>query len=75
MSDLTSHIFGEEEQGRIEFIAKENGIFCGSEIIRSGYQVLDQEMKIELKRFRWRPSGKGANPCDRKGSCSFLVKR
>lgn len=40
--DITSElIFGNEKKGKIVFIAKENGIFCGEDIIRTGFSVLD----------------------------------
>ncbi|MBT2688076.1 carboxylating nicotinate-nucleotide diphosphorylase [Bacillus sp. ISL-47] len=48
--DLTSElIFGEGNTGKVVFIAKENGIFCGEEIIRSGYAVLDSRVDIDLR--------------------------
>lgn len=48
--DTTSElIFGEEEQGELVFIAKENGVFCGEEVIRTGFNVLDGEIIIEQK--------------------------
>lgn len=47
--DTTSElIFGDEEQGELVFIAKENGIFCGEEIIRTGFTLLDNDVVIDL---------------------------
>lgn len=48
--DTTSElIFGDEEQGELVFIAKENGIFCGEEIIRTGFTLLDSDVVIDLE--------------------------
>ncbi|MDZ5470834.1 carboxylating nicotinate-nucleotide diphosphorylase (plasmid) [Bacillus sp. 31A1R] len=47
--DVTSElIFGEEEQGEIVFIAKDNGIFSGEEIIRTGFAILDESAEATL---------------------------
>jgi len=48
--DLTSDaIFPETEQGRGVFLAKENGILSGLEIIREAYHLLAPEMRVELR--------------------------
>lgn len=48
--DTTSElIFGDDEQGELVFIAKENGIFCGEEIIRTGFTLLDTDVVIDLE--------------------------
>lgn len=44
----TESIFGTEEYGEISFIAKEDGIFCGEEIIKVGFELLGKENKVEL---------------------------
>lgn len=47
--DVTSElIFGEEEKGEIVFLAKDNGIFCGSEVIRTGFSILDEKVEVNL---------------------------
>nr|WP_249317131.1 carboxylating nicotinate-nucleotide diphosphorylase [Bacillus sp. FJAT-50079] len=46
--DVTSHIFAEDQQGIVQFIAKDHGIFCGEEIIQTGYRILDPSTKVEL---------------------------
>jgi nicotinate-nucleotide pyrophosphorylase (carboxylating) len=47
--DVTSEsIFG-EEMGEIVFIAKDNGIFCGEDVIRTGFPILDDRVEIDLK--------------------------
>ncbi len=47
--DTTSDvIFSDEEQGELVFIAKEDGIFCGEEVIRTGFSLLDDGVVIDL---------------------------
>lgn len=45
--DLSSElIFGEEEIGEVQFLAKESGVFCGSEVIRTGFEILDKKAEV-----------------------------
>ncbi|WP_144460656.1 carboxylating nicotinate-nucleotide diphosphorylase [Siminovitchia fortis] len=46
--DVTSQIFGDGQSGEVNFIAKESGVFCGEEIIRTGYSILDPELQYEI---------------------------
>lgn len=47
--DVTSEtIFGDSEMGEIKFIAKANGIFCGEEVIRTGFSLLDERAEVKL---------------------------
>lgn len=47
--DLTTDlIFSEKIKGELVFIAKENGIFCGEAIIRTGFSLLDPDIDIKL---------------------------
>jgi nicotinate-nucleotide pyrophosphorylase (carboxylating) len=47
--DVTSDlIFGKHQNGEIVFLAKENGIFCGEEVIRTGFSLLDSTSKVEM---------------------------
>ena len=48
--DISSEfIFNKGTKGKISFLAKEDGIFCGKDIITTGYQLLDSE--IQVKEF------------------------
>lgn len=48
--DVSSElIFGHEQKGEIVFIAKENGVFCGEEVIRTGFAILDPDAVIDMK--------------------------
>lgn len=47
--DLTTElIFGKQELGEIVFIAKESGIFCGEDIIHTGFSLLNPQNRVEL---------------------------
>lgn len=47
--DLSSEtIFGKEEKGEIIFFAKDNGVFCGEDVINIGFSLLDEEAVVEL---------------------------
>jgi len=43
--DITTDlIFADDTQGEIVFLAKDNGIFCGEEIIKTGFELLNQTL-------------------------------
>lgn len=44
-SDL---IFGKAGTGEIVFIAKASGVFCGEEVIRTGFPILDPDAVVEI---------------------------
>ena len=47
--DVTSElIFGEEEKGEVYFIAKDKGVFCGGEVIKGGFHLLDERIKTTI---------------------------
>ncbi|WML41773.1 carboxylating nicotinate-nucleotide diphosphorylase [Neobacillus sp. OS1-2] len=47
--DITTDlIFSDHAKGKIVFLAKEDGVFCGEEIIKMGFHLLDSEMEIQL---------------------------
>ncbi len=48
--DITTDlIFADDTKGEIVFIAKEAGIFCGEEIIKTGFRLFDSEIAIEVQ--------------------------
>ncbi|MEH7254988.1 carboxylating nicotinate-nucleotide diphosphorylase [Neobacillus niacini] len=48
--DITTDlIFADDTKGEIIFLSKDNGIFCGEEIIHTGFKLLNQD--IETKVF------------------------
>lgn len=47
--DVTSDtLFPVESQGTLTFLAKEAGVFSGSDVIRTGFTMLDSAIEIEL---------------------------
>jgi nicotinate-nucleotide pyrophosphorylase (carboxylating) len=44
----TDAIFPQEQQGEIVFLAKDNGVFCGEEIIQAGFQVLNPATEVRM---------------------------
>jgi nicotinate-nucleotide pyrophosphorylase (carboxylating) len=48
--DITSDlIFSNGAFGEVVFIAKEAGIFCGEDIIRNGYKLLNEKIEVNVK--------------------------
>ncbi|MFJ7727084.1 carboxylating nicotinate-nucleotide diphosphorylase [Neobacillus sp. NPDC097160] len=47
--DITTDlIFAENTNGEIVFLAKDEGIFCGEEIIKTGFKLLNDEMTTQV---------------------------
>ncbi|MEH7504957.1 carboxylating nicotinate-nucleotide diphosphorylase [Neobacillus drentensis] len=47
--DITTDlIFADETNGEIVFLAKDEGIFCGEEIIKSGFQLLNNDISTRV---------------------------
>ncbi|AJD92901.1 nicotinate-nucleotide pyrophosphorylase [Jeotgalibacillus malaysiensis] len=47
--DLTTDtIFTGDAQGEIVFLAKENGIFCGQDILLTGFPLLDADVEVSI---------------------------
>ncbi|MDQ6599800.1 carboxylating nicotinate-nucleotide diphosphorylase [Bacillus salipaludis] len=47
--DITTDlIFSNNTNGEIVFLSKDNGIFCGEEIIRTGFQVLNPQLTTQV---------------------------
>lgn len=73
--DLTSElIFGESQAGKVIFLAKDNGIFCGEEIIRSGFKVLNPAAEVNIKIKDGERIEKGQILAEAAGPVSDLLK-
>ncbi|WP_066257873.1 carboxylating nicotinate-nucleotide diphosphorylase [Neobacillus drentensis] len=47
--DITTDlIFADDTNGEIVFLAKDEGIFCGAEIIKNGFQLLNNDLTIQV---------------------------
>jgi nicotinate-nucleotide pyrophosphorylase (carboxylating) len=48
-NDITSEsLFNQHHLGKLQFLAKENGVFCGKAVIEVGFSMLDPKMNIHL---------------------------
>lgn len=73
--DLSSEtIFGKDEEGQIKFIAKDNGIFCGEDVIREGFSLLDSEAVVKLTVKDGEPIEKGQAFATVKGKVASLLQ-
>ncbi|RIW37677.1 carboxylating nicotinate-nucleotide diphosphorylase [Bacillus salacetis] len=47
--DLSSQaLFNEQDHSTFHFIAKESGVFCGSEVIRSGFHIMSPDIEVAI---------------------------
>ena len=47
--DITTDlIFADDTNGEIVFLAKDEGVFCGEEIIKTGFQLLNNDLTIRV---------------------------
>lgn len=44
----TDLIFSNQSEGRIVFLSKDEGIFCGEDVIKTGFTLLNPDTKIEM---------------------------
>jgi len=72
--DLSSEaIFSPEEQGSFTFYAKEDGIFCGAQIIEIGFPLLDSTLHVQVLKKDGEPISKGDQLAIIKGSLRSLL--
>lgn len=72
--DLSSElIFTPEEQGSFTFYAKEDGIFCGTQIIKSGFHLLDSTLQINVLKHDGAQIKKGDELAFIEGSLQKLL--
>jgi nicotinate-nucleotide pyrophosphorylase (carboxylating) len=47
--DLTTdYIFSDDTTGKIVFLSKDEGVFCGEEMIKNGFHLLNNDLIVEL---------------------------
>jgi nicotinate-nucleotide pyrophosphorylase (carboxylating) len=47
--DITTDlIFSDDTIGKIVFISKDNGVFCGEEVIKTGFKLLNSDIETEV---------------------------
>lgn len=72
--DLSSELlFSPSDKGSFTFYAKESGIFCGAEIIQTGFNTLDPSLKITLLKLDGEKIEEGAELAIIEGSLQSLL--
>ncbi|MGE7666125.1 carboxylating nicotinate-nucleotide diphosphorylase [Ureibacillus composti] len=72
--DLSSELlFSPTEQGAFTFYAKEEGIFCGEQIIKTGFSIIDPTLKVTLLQSDGTPLKKGDEIAIIEGSFRSLL--
>ena len=73
--DVTSElIFGKDSKGSLVLIAKDEGIFCGEQIIHTGFKLLDESSQITVNVRDGDKVVKGQELALITGSVSALLK-
>jgi nicotinate-nucleotide pyrophosphorylase (carboxylating) len=73
--DITTDlIFSDETKGKIVFLSKDNGIFCGEEIIKTGFKLLNNEIKTQVFVKDGQPIEIGQKLATASGKISDLLK-
>jgi nicotinate-nucleotide pyrophosphorylase (carboxylating) len=73
--DVTSElIFGNESKGTLVFIAKDEGVFCGEQIIDLGFRLMDENSQVTMKVKDGEKVGKGQELALITGKVSALLK-
>lgn len=73
--DVSSElIFGSHQSGSIVLLAKENGIFCGAQVINTGFRLLDEECQVSMKIQDGDRIEKGQQLATISGRISSLLK-
>ncbi|AIM15744.1 MULTISPECIES: carboxylating nicotinate-nucleotide diphosphorylase [Neobacillus] len=73
--DMTTDlIFSDNTRGEIVFLAKDNGIFCGEEIIHTGFQLLNSEIQTVVLVKDGTPIENGQHIARVSGKISDLLK-
>ncbi|MCH6266718.1 carboxylating nicotinate-nucleotide diphosphorylase [Neobacillus citreus] len=73
--DITTDlIFSDDTQGEIVFLAKDEGIFCGEEIIKTGFELLNQDLLTRVLIKDGEPFEKGQQLATVTGKISDLLK-
>ncbi len=73
--DITTDlIFSDETKGEIVFLSKDNGIFCGEEIIKTGFNLLNNEINTQVFVKDGQPIEIGQQIATASGKISDLLK-
>jgi nicotinate-nucleotide pyrophosphorylase (carboxylating) len=73
--DVTSElIFGNTDKGTMTLIAKDNGIFCGEQVVRSGFKLMDESCLIKMNVSDGDQVEKGQQLATVSGQIASLLK-
>lgn len=73
--DVTSElIFGSNQTGSLVLLAKEDGIFCGEQVINMGFRLLDEECQVSINVVDGDKIEKGQQLAKISGRISSLLK-
>jgi len=73
--DVTSElIFGNGKTGSMVFLAKEDGIFCGEQVINTGFRLMDENCQVTIKVKDGAHVKKGQELATISGQISALLK-
>ena len=73
--DITTDlIFSDNTKGEVVFLAKETGIFCGEDIIKTGFHLLNPQINIQLFVKDGDPIKAGERLAVASGEISTLLK-
>lgn len=73
--DVTSDlIFGKGNSGSIVFLAKDDGIFCGEQVINTGFRLMDEECQVLIMVRDGEKVEKGQELAKISGQMSALLK-
>lgn len=72
--DVSSAIFGADQKGEVILIAKESGIFCGKDVIETGFAIIDPTLQTEINVWDGEAIEEGQIIATVKGSVASLLK-
>lgn len=73
--DVTSDlIFGKGNSGSIVFLAKDDGIFCGEQVINTGFRLMDEECQVLIMVRDGEKVEKGQELAKISGQMTALLK-
>lgn len=69
----SSYIFTKAQRGKATITAKENGIFAGADVIKTGYEILDQSVAVKLLKRDGEQIKKGEHAAVIEGPIASLL--
>ncbi|MCM3725270.1 carboxylating nicotinate-nucleotide diphosphorylase [Neobacillus cucumis] len=70
----TDYIFSDDTTGKIVFLSKDEGVFCGEEVIKAGFYLLNHDLSVELFVKDGQAIEKGQELANVSGKIADLLK-